>query len=83
MAQKISEKQLQEVAEQLRCPMGEKGKQMAERMYQTNTDMLRQSLPMLDLKNEQLILEIGHGSCQHLDLILGLAPGVKYYGLEK
>lgn len=83
MSEKFTDEALKELAAQLRCPNGEKGRAMATRMYQTNTDMLRQSLPFLELKGEHHILEIGHASCKHLDVFFDVEPDIIYYGLEK
>ncbi len=81
-SQKYTEEELKEVAEQLRCPQGNAGKEMADKMYRTNTDMLVQSLQFLDITDENKVLEIGHGNCKHLDLLLSKAQNIKYCGLE-
>lgn len=79
---KHTEEQLRQIAQQLRCPKGDAGKEMAEKMYLTNTDMLVQSLRFLDIIDGSRVLEIGHGNCKHLSMILSQANNVKYCGLE-
>ncbi len=79
---KYTELELNKVAQQLRCPQGEAGKAMGDKMYITNTDMLKSTLPLLDITDENMVLEIGHGNCKHLDLVISKARNVKYFGLE-
>lgn len=82
MPKKHSEQELKEIASQLRCPNGKKGLKVADNMFQTNTEMLVQSLNYLDLQDNQKILEIGHGNCKHLQSILSKAKNLKYTGLD-
>ena len=82
MPKKYTEQELKEIAAQLKCPNGEKGSKVAENMFQTNTEMLVESLKYLDLQENQKILEIGHGNCKHLQSILSKAVNLKYTGLD-
>ncbi|MBV7441516.1 class I SAM-dependent methyltransferase [Weeksellaceae bacterium TAE3-ERU29] len=79
---KHTEQELKEIAAQLKCPNGEKGLKVADNMFQTNTEMLVESLKYLDLQENQKILEIGHGNCKHLQSILSKAENLKYTGLD-
>ncbi len=80
--QENTEDKIKQIAQQLRCPIGDAGVEMGDRMYQTNTSMLVNSLPLLNIADKKHILEIGHGNCKHLDLILSQAQKLRYCGLE-
>ncbi len=72
----------QEIEKQLSCPDGENGIEMGQLMNETNIGMTKSSIESLDLKDQNKILELGHGNCDHLNLILNSKKEVAYYGLE-
>lgn len=74
--------ELKEIERQLSCPDGEFGIYVAENMNESNISMTLSSLDALDIQNEDVILEIGHGNCGHLNELLKRANGIKYTGLE-
>ncbi len=80
--QKITEEEILEVEKQLSCPSGLNGVEMGKKMNETNIGMTRNSIQLLDLKDENCVLELGHGNCGHLHLILEAANRLKYFGLE-
>lgn len=73
---------LQNLAEQLRCPKGKEGQDLAKIMNVTNKGMIASSLEALSLKPQLRILEIGPGSCAHLSSIMKKEKGLRYFGLE-
>ncbi|MEH6657342.1 class I SAM-dependent methyltransferase [Leeuwenhoekiella marinoflava] len=70
------------IAAQLSCPSGPKGLEMAALMNRTNINMTMSAIVALELKNNDRLLELGHGNCGHLDKIITQAEGIKYHGLE-
>ncbi|PRD57260.1 class I SAM-dependent methyltransferase [Sphingobacterium gobiense] len=75
-------KELQELASQLRQPQGDNGVKVAEMMNETNINMTLHSIKRLDLQDGELILELGHGNCGHLAQLLEQKKNLSYYGLE-
>lgn len=73
---------LQELAAQLRQPSGEKGLMIGDMMNTTNIKMSLQSIDKLHLKNNDAVLELGHGKCGHLDYLMNKAENLSYRGLE-
>jgi len=74
--------QLEAIAKQLRCPTGDEGIAMGEKLNETNKGMIMESIKHLKLVDRNRILELGHGSCQHLPKILEKAQELKYFGME-
>ncbi|WP_206365168.1 class I SAM-dependent methyltransferase [Sphingobacterium corticibacterium] len=75
-------KELQELASQLRQPQGDKGVKVAEMMNETNMNMTLHSIKRLTLQEGERILELGHGNCGHLVQLLEQKRNLSYYGLE-
>jgi len=73
---------MNEITRQLRCPEGEKGKQVATMMNRTNTTMTVHAVKQLSLKNKDHILEIGHGNAGHLPMIFAQADNLTYLGID-
>ncbi|MCH2234659.1 MAG: class I SAM-dependent methyltransferase [Crocinitomicaceae bacterium] len=78
----LDEKDLMEIAAQLRMPEGENGLSMGNSMHEKNIAMTRHAVGKLNLQKGQTILELGHGNGGHVKSILDIAPGLKYVGLE-
>lgn len=72
--------QLDELERQLSHPFGEKAVEVADMMHATNIGMTQATLDQLQLESGHRILELGHGNCAHLPLVLGKAPGLHYTG---
>ncbi|WP_051554681.1 class I SAM-dependent methyltransferase [Maribacter antarcticus] len=70
------------LAEQLRCPKGEAGKDLGSIMYESNKGMIIDSIAVLRIKDKNRILEIGPGSCAHLNVLFRQAANLRYFGLE-
>ena len=79
MSESIS---FEELEKQLKHPEGENGLKVAEIMFESNQNMIGQSLTALNLKDNESVLEIGHGNGAHLTNIFDKANGIKYVGLE-
>ncbi len=82
MKNELKVDELNEIEKQLSCPYGENGIKIAEMMHTTNIGMTSSSIKSLKLNINDTILELGHGNCGHLNLILKAAKLVTYYGLE-
>ena len=82
MENKITEEELREMESQLSFPDGEKGIEMANAMNDNNRIMISETIKALNLKNNQVILEIGHGNGRHLTEILNQAEKIRFVGLE-
>jgi SAM-dependent methyltransferase len=78
----LTEKEIREIEKQLSCPSGTNGIAVGQRMNHSNIEMTKSSIQQLELEANQMILELGHGNCGHLDLIFLEATNIKYFGLE-
>jgi len=78
----ITDKELQELASQLKCPSGIKGVEVAELMHETNITMTLHAIDRLKLLDNDSILELGHGNCAHLSYVLQQKQNLTYRGLE-
>lgn len=73
---------LEALAAQLRRPHGVKGIEVADMMHATNSNMTHHAIDQLDLRDGDLILELGHGNCGHLPYLMKQKSKLSYYGLE-
>lgn len=73
---------LENLAAQLRQPSGVKGVEVADMMNETNIRMTQHAISQLNIKNKDVILELGHGNCGHLSFLLEQAMELVYHGLE-
>lgn len=71
-----------ELENQLSCPQGEMGIEVGKIMNESNLLMTLNSIEILNIKNDDNVLEIGHGNCGHLEKLMIVAENIKYYGLE-
>ncbi len=78
----MSNLDLNEVANQLRCPSGEAGEELAEVMFKSNSNMIYKTVDRLQLYQKDAVLEIGFGSGKHLPYIFSSAPDIQYSGIE-
>lgn len=78
----LSEEELKELADQLRCPNGEQGILVAENMNSSNASMISETIESIPFSKVSSILELGHGNCSHLAALLSKKTGISYYGLE-
>jgi len=82
LKKQLTETKLKELESQLSCPNGEIGKEVANEMNNSNIDMTISSIEAVKIKNENTILEIGHGNCGHLKEVLKQANNTHFFGLE-
>ena len=66
----MEEKEIKEIAEQLRCPSGEKGSQVATILEESNAYMVNQTINSLGKIKDLTLLELGPGNGYHLTNIL-------------
>lgn len=72
----------EELANQLSCPSGEHGIEVGNSMYQSNLNMIKNCIKVLDIRDDFSILELGFGNGQHISELLSLANNLTYKGLE-
>lgn len=73
---------LKELAKQLGNPEGETGIEVANMMNATNIGMTKHAIEYINLDKDDDVLELGHGNCGHLSLLMKQAENLKYFGLE-
>ncbi|WP_413511443.1 class I SAM-dependent methyltransferase [Myroides odoratus] len=78
----MSNLDLNEVANQLRCPSGQVGEELAEVMFKSNSNMIYKTVDRLQLYQHDALLEIGFGSGKHLPYIFSAAQNLNYFGIE-
>lgn len=78
----MSQAELQQIENQLSCPNGDDGIEMAKAMNDSNIAMTLATIKALEIKDHDAVLEIGHGNCQHLPHILEQASSIRFTGLE-
>lgn len=77
-----SEEELRILAAQLGCPSGEMGIEVGHQLHEINQQMTLNTFRHLEVRNGDQLLELGHGNCSHLPLLLNEVPNLKYTGLE-
>ncbi|CAM1349616.1 class I SAM-dependent methyltransferase [Tenacibaculum halocynthiae] len=82
MEKKLTKEDLKEIENQLSCPNGSKGIEIANSMNVNNISMTKTSIELLNIANNDIVLEIGHGNCGHLKYLLNKALNIHYIGLE-
>lgn len=70
------------IAKMLRKPEGELGIRVAEKMNDSNKQMIEWTLEKLDINNGNSILEIGFGNGSHIKNILKVGEDLRYTGLD-
>jgi len=78
----MNEVDLKTLATQLRQPNGTVGIEISDMMNETNIKMTLHSIEQLNILDNEVVLELGHGNCKHLPFVLEQKSGVIYYGLE-
>ncbi len=71
-----------ELAAQLRNPTGAGGIEIGNVMNETNVLMIEHTLNALELKDNDSILELGHGNGKHIKTVLESAQNLSYQGLD-
>lgn len=78
----LSEKEIKQLAAQLRSPDGSAGIEVGHKMHETNLNMTLATVEALKLTDGDIILEIGHGNAHHLEQILDITNDLSYSGLD-
>lgn len=78
----LTPEQLSEIESQLSHPNGQFGIDVGQNMHSTNLGMITSSIHALAIASGNKVLEIGHGNCHHLPLILKQAENIQFHGLE-
>ncbi len=73
---------LKSIARQLACPEGEHGIKTGEMMHASNIGMTSAAIDALNLQNDGIILEIGHGNGAHIEHLLKQANDIRYFGAD-
>ncbi len=73
---------LKELAKQLGNPEGETGIEVANMMNATNIGMTKHAIESLNISENDAVLELGHGNCGHLPLLMNQHKDLNYFGLE-
>lgn len=79
---KLSESELEQMAQQLRCPDGENGIEVAEMMNYTNSNIITKAITSLQIKDNDIILEIGPGNGNHVKDIVSKGNNISYNGVD-
>ncbi|SDC91150.1 class I SAM-dependent methyltransferase [Pedobacter soli] len=82
MEHQHTEKDLKDIARQLACPEGEHGIKTGEMMHASNIGMTSAAIDALNLQNDAIILEIGHGNGAHIENLLKQANDIQYFGAD-
>lgn len=82
MEREFTKEQLKELERQLSCPNGEIGVEVGQIMNLNNIVMTQAAISLSKIQDGESILEIGHGNCGHLSLVLTQARNISYTGLE-
>lgn len=77
-----NKKELEELAAQLRQPHGIEGITVANMMNESNIGMTCHSIDRLNIRDDDHVLELGHGQCNHLSYLLKQKNNLTYWGLE-
>lgn len=78
----LDEETLKEIAAQLRKPAGEFGKEVGNKMNESNLFMNQQTIAELDISAEDLVFEIGMGNGFFVQEILAKDTSVTYIGCD-
>lgn len=73
---------LELLAQNLRCPKGEAGRQVAYTMNISNKEMIQQTIERLQLSDYDQILELGPGNGKHVQDLMRFADQMSYEGLD-
>ncbi len=79
---KNKEPDFERLSYQLRCPFGDDVEEMADNMFQSNSNMIAQTIYQLKLTDNSQVLEIGFANGKHLSELLQQADNIHYQGVE-
>lgn len=78
----LTETELKQLAENLRCPEGDAGVKAGEMMNVTNSGIINNTIAALGISDNDIILEIGPGNGRHVQEIADSASGIRYEGID-
>jgi len=82
MENQLTEEEIRALEAQLSCPQGDLGIEVGNKLHESNLGMTLNTVELLDLESGDVVLELGHGNCRHLEQLLSRADDIQYYGLE-
>ncbi|MBB5636953.1 ubiquinone/menaquinone biosynthesis C-methylase UbiE [Pedobacter cryoconitis] len=82
MSETPNKPDFKEIAGQLGCPSGDKGLRTAESMAINNGNMITLTISELNLKPNDVVLEIGPGNGSHVIQLLKDIKYLLYYGVD-
>lgn len=74
--------EIKELASQLKQPSGKKGLEVAQLMNQANMGMTRHAINCLNMLDNEVVLELGHGNGGHLKQLFEQAKNLTYRGID-
>lgn len=72
----------EELSKQLRCPAGIVARQIGENMFQSNRNMIFETINSLNIRPHSRVFEIGFGNGMHLPYLFEKATTLTYKGIE-
>lgn len=75
-------KEYLELAEQLKCPSGERAKEVADTMFASNENMIKTTIENLRAETPAQVLEIGFGNAKHLAFLFRELAVKHYTGID-
>ena len=78
----FTEEDLKNIADQLRCPSGEMGMEVANNMNVNNAPMIQTTIRHMDVADGEHILELGPGNGRHITDLLKERSNVLYTALD-
>jgi len=72
----------EKIAAQLAKPSGAMGIEVASKMNESNGEMTRHVIDLLEIKNKELVLELGPGNARFAAYVLEKANDVQYIGAD-
>lgn len=78
----LTEEEIKNIAVQLGHPQGKEGIEMGHTLAESNEGMTRNTINTLNLKDDDVVLELGHGNASHVRDILHKGNNITYHGLE-
>lgn len=78
----MDQKDYIDLANQLKCPDGDRGVIVANTMFVSNSNMIYKTIDRLDIQEGDKILEFGFGTAKHLSYLFSKAADILYEGIE-
>lgn len=82
MKKLLSDKELLALETQLSSPKGSEGIILGKTMHASNIGMTLATIDLLNIESRSTVVELGHGNCGHLDVLMSTADEIQYFGFE-